>query len=271
MPELPEIYCISCQMDSELKGKKMLDVEVRQEKCLNMPVSDFRSFLFEKRIKAVISRGKWIFVKLVPDVYFLLNLGMGGNILYHKHGEPLPEKYQLKFTFEDSTMLTISFWWFGYAHAVSEDNLLDHKMVGKLGVSPLNDTEFNYDEFCTLLKKKKMSFVKSLLINQENIAGIGNVYIHDILFKAGLHPKRKVKDISSYECKVLYKSIIENLTKAIELGGLAYERDLYNKPGRFHDFLVGYRENQPCIVCGTSIQKIKTGSTSSYVCPKCQV
>jgi len=63
---------------------------------------------------------------------------------------------------------------------------------------------------------------------------------------------------------------METLTKAAELGGLAYERDLYNQPGRLKDFLVGYREGQPCPVCRTTIEKIKTGSTASFICPKCQ-
>jgi formamidopyrimidine-DNA glycosylase len=63
---------------------------------------------------------------------------------------------------------------------------------------------------------------------------------------------------------------METLTKAVELGGLAYERDLYNQPGRLKDFLVGYREGQPCPVCRTTIEKIKTGSTASFICPKCQ-
>ncbi len=69
---------------------------------------------------------------------------------------------------------------------------------------------------------------------------------------------------------VLYKSIMETLGEAVSLGGLVYEKDLYNQPGGFKDFLVGYREGQPCPEYGATIQKIKTGSTASYICPNCQ-
>ena len=81
-------------------------------------------------------------------------------------------------------------------------------------------------------------------MDQKNIAGIGNVYIQDILFAAGLHPLRKTADCRRAERRMLYDAIRSQLRNALELGGLAYEKDLYNQPGRFKDFLVGYREGQ---------------------------
>ena len=77
MPELPEIYNLADQMDEELPGKTVLDVEVRQEKCLNVDICDFKALVIGKKIGTVTSRGKWIFVKLEPDAYFLLSLGDG--------------------------------------------------------------------------------------------------------------------------------------------------------------------------------------------------
>lgn len=269
MPELPEIFNLANQMNMELTGKKISGVEVRQEKCLNIPVKDFEDLVVGTTIGSVWSRGKWIFIKLEPDVYFLLSLGMGGNVLLHQAGEPLPDKYQLKFDFEDGTILSLGFWWFGYAHAVKADELKAHKMTSSLGISPIDDSEFTYDNFSAILKGKKGA-VKSLLMSQEYLAGIGNVYIQDILFRARLHPNRKISQISEDERKTLFDTIRENLKSAVELGGLAYEKDLYNQPGRFKDFLVGYKEGQPCPDCATLIEKIKTGSTASYICPSCQ-
>jgi formamidopyrimidine-DNA glycosylase len=268
MPELPEIYNLSRQMDKELTGRLIVGVEVRQDKCLNVPLAKFISLVKGKTIGAVSSRGKWIFMELDPGAYFLLSLGMGGNVILHKTEEALPAKYQLCFTFGDGARLSIGFWWFGYAHALPRTGLKSHKMTAALGLAPL-DAEFTFDAFDALLNAKKGG-IKSVLVDQKNIAGIGNVYIQDILFAARLHPNRKTRDISAEERKTLFHAIRNNLRQAAKLGGLAYEKDLYNQPGRFNAFLVGYREGQPCPECGAMIEKIKTGSTASFICPSCQ-
>lgn len=268
MPELPEIYNLALQMGRELGGKTIRDVEIRQEKCLNVPVAEFRDLVMNKKIGPITSKGKWIFTALEPDAYLLLSLGMGGNLLYHKPGESLPEKYQLAFTFDDGSRLSIGFWWFGYAHAVNSP--ADHKMTAKLGISPI-EAAFTLERFDGMLKRKKGT-IKSVLLDQACLAGIGNVYAQDILFNARLHPDRKVPTLTVDEKKALYEAIRRNLKIAVELGGIAPEKDLYGHPGRLTiaDFRVGYREGRPCPECGTAIEKIKTGSTASYICPKCQ-
>lgn len=268
MPELPEIYNLALQMDRELRGKKVAGVEVRQEKCLNVPVEEFKGLVTGKKVGPITPKGKWIIARLEPDAYFLLSLGMGGNLLYHKAGESLPKKYQIAFTFDDGSLLSIGFWWFGYAHAIK--SLAEHKMTSKLGMPPI-DAAFTYEHFNGLLKGKRGS-IKSVLLDQSCMAGIGNVYAQDILFKARLHPDRRVPMLSDDEKQALYRSIRDNLKTAVALGGIAYEKDLYGNPGKLtvDDFQVGYREDKPCPVCGTAVEKIKTGSTASYVCPKCQ-
>jgi formamidopyrimidine-DNA glycosylase len=175
----------------------------------------------------------------------------------------------LRLDFTDGRVLTIGFWWFGHAHAVINSDLGSHKMTAKLGPTPIRDPDFTFGRFQALLKGRRGA-VKNFLLAQENIAGIGNVYVQDILFRARLHPSRKLLTLTDAEQSLLYGSVMETLTEAAELGGLAYERDLYNQPGGFKDFLVGYKEGQPCPSCQTTIRKIKTGSTTSYVCPHCQ-
>ncbi len=268
MPELPEIYNLALQMDKELRGKKVTGIDVRQEKCLNVPAGEFIGLINGKTIGPITPKGKWIFIKLEPGAYFLLSLGMGGNLLYHKPGDSLPDKYQLAFNFDDGSRVSIAFWWFGYAHAVK--SLAEHKMTAKLGMSPL-DVSFTYDAFKNTINKKKGG-IKTVLIDQSNLAGIGNVYAQDILFKAGLLPDRKVPTLSDGDKQALYRAIRDTLECAVARGGIAYEKDLYGSPGgiTIDDFLVGYKEGKPCPVCGTAIKKVKTGSTASYICPKCQ-
>lgn len=266
MPELPEIYSLAKQMNEVLVGKRVAAVEVRQPKCLNLPVRTFESLVVGKTVEAVSARGKWVFMRLDPDAHFLLSLGMGGDALYHQPRAALPEKYQVVFRFADESALSLGFFWFGYAHAVSD--LRTHKMTASLGLDPL-DRGFTYERFCELLERRKGA-IKPVLMDQTKIAGIGNVYIQDILFRARLHPNRKIPAITEQERRALFEAIGESLRAATELGGLQYERDLFGRYGRFKDFLVGYREGQPCPECGTAIEKIKTGSTASFICPKCQ-
>lgn len=269
MPEMPEIFHLSKQMNRELRDKRIASVLVRQEKCLNLPAADFISLVSGKGIEHVTSRGKWVFIKLEADTWLLLSLGMGGDVVLHETDQTLPDKYQLRLDFDDGHILSIGFWWFGYVHTVNSCDLNSHKMTAKLGLTPIRDSDFTQEHFLGLLKGRKGS-VKSFLMNQSRVAGIGNLYIQDILFRARMHPNRKLHTLTDAEKSLLYRSIVDTLTAAVELGGLAYEKDLYGQPGGFKDFLVGYREGQPCPVCGSTIQKIKTGGTASYICPSCQ-
>lgn len=264
MPELPEVYSIAKQMNDKLAGRIITDVEVRQEKCLNILSADFKALISNKPIERIYSKGKWVFTRFSDGSHLLISLGMGGDIRYHM----FDGKYQFKFTFDDKSFIHIFFSWFGYVHGVDKDSIKNHKMTAELGVDPLCD-EFTYERFQTMLKGKKGG-IKAYLMDQHNIAGIGNVYIQDILFKAGLHPNRKIKDISEDELTKLYHAITGHLKYAAELGGLVYERDFYGENGRYTYDLIGHRPGIPCPVCGTTVKETRTGSTRSFICERCQ-
>jgi formamidopyrimidine-DNA glycosylase len=270
MPELPEITVIGRQMNRELKGKKIRNVEAKQPKNLNMPVKEFEEIAKGKTVNRVSSKGKWIFIKLDPAYHMLINRGMNADVLYLTRNQKPPEKYQFKLTFTDGTGFTIQFQWFGYIHLVPDKNLNKHKLTAQLGISP-TDKEFTLHHFKNLLANKK-GRIKSFLVDQKNVAGIGNVYIQDILFQAKLHPNRKISTLSEKEISELYRAIQDVLNRSVQLGGLAYERDFYGQKGKFRidEFRVGYKTGKPCPICKTAIEKIKTGTTASYICPKCQ-
>ncbi|HEY4674932.1 MAG TPA: DNA-formamidopyrimidine glycosylase family protein [Candidatus Bathyarchaeia archaeon] len=270
MPELPEITVIARQMNQEISGKRIASIEAKQPKNLNMPVSEFVQTAKGKTVSNVSSKGKWLFTKLDPAYYLLINRGMNADVLYFAKNQKLPEKYQFKLTFTDGTGFTIQFQWFGYIHLVREKDLDKHKLTAQLGVSP-TDEEFTLEHFRGLLANKK-SRIKSFLLDQKNLAGIGNVYIQDTLFKARLHPDRNIASLAEKEIDGLYNAIRSVLNHAISLGGLAYEKDFYGRHGKLtvDEFLVGYKTGKPCPNCNTLIVKIKTGTTASYICPKCQ-
>jgi formamidopyrimidine-DNA glycosylase len=270
MPELPEITVIARQMNNEMKGKKIGDIEAKQPKNLNMSVQEFAKTANGKTVHNVSSKGKWIFIKLDPAYYMLINRGMNADLLHFKPNQKLPEKYHFKLTFTDKTGFIIQFQWFGYIHLVPEKSLNKHKLTAQLGISPI-DKEFTLEHFKNLLANKKGG-IKSFLIDQKNVAGIGNVYIQDILFQAKLHPNRKISTLSEKEISELHNAILDVLNRSIQLGGLAYEKDFYGQKGKLtiNEFFVGYKPGKPCPTCKTPIEKIKTGSTASYICPKCQ-
>lgn len=267
MPELPEVTARAKEMHTALVSKTIHQVVVLQPKCLNVPPEEFAAALAGAQIQAVTHRGKWIFVE-TSQGWLLLNLGMGGEILLVTP-ESLPEKRRLVIAFTDGTDLSINFWWFGYAHYVAPGELDSHAPTAKLGPNAL---DLDLDGWRQLLAGQRKG-IKALLLDQSQVAGIGNAYVHDILFLARLHPLRKANTLSEAEIEALAHAVRAGLQPSIDKGGAFYEPNLYGEKGgfTFDEILVGYREGQPCPVCSTPIQKIKTGGTSSFICPQCQV
>jgi formamidopyrimidine-DNA glycosylase len=264
VPELPEIYVLARDMREELVGRTISGIQVLQPKCLNVPEEDFLAALTGTTIRNVTSHGKWLQVETTRD-WLLLGLGMGGEILLTDR-DHLPEKHRLVFDFEDGTCLAVNFWWFGYAHYAKD--LADHAMVSKLGPDFMDLT---LDDFRGLLHGRRGG-IKSFLLDQKRVAGIGNVYVQDPLFKAGIHPLRTINTLTDQGIEALYHAIRETLQESIDLGGSRWEQNLSGEYGRWDEshFLVAYREGKPCPTCDAVVQKIKTGSTSTHICPVCQ-
>ena len=268
--ELPELTILSRQMSTEMVGRLISEVEVVNPKCLNMPLEEFQKAIKGRRIQAIECRGKWLFVKLDFDGVLLFNPGMGVDMIYFAPRSILPDKYHVRLVLDNGTGFTIRVWWFCYLHFVPLTKLGEHKFTRGLGTSPF-EKDFTFDSFKKLLAGKRGN-IKSFMLDQKNIAGIGNVCIQDILFNAGIHPKRQINSITHTETEALFKSMIDVLNHSIALGGLAYEKDFYgNKGGYGHEqFKIAYKSGEHCPKCDGIVQKIKTGSTSSYICPNCQ-
>jgi formamidopyrimidine-DNA glycosylase len=266
MPELPEIVCRAREMNERLAGRRIREIEVLQPKCLNVPAPAFREALAGARIVGVTNRGKWLLVE-TSNGYLLLNLGMGGEILLVPT-DRLPSKWRIRFALDRGESLTVNFWWFGYAHFAPPGKLGEHAMLAGLGPNAL---DVSLAEFRALLAGRRGG-IKSLLLDQSNLAGIGNAYIHDILFRARLHPLRPIPSLSRDEIDRLYAALRTELERSIAVGAAFYEVGLDGKGGGFTaaDLLVGYREGKPCPECGAAIEKIKTGSTATFICPRCQ-
>jgi formamidopyrimidine-DNA glycosylase len=270
MAELPEITKLAGQMRDSLRGKTIHTVTLLQEKCANIPPDEFQKRVVGAKVEDIRNKGKWIITKLNNGENILLSLGMGADILFFDNEKNEVEKYQVKVTFSDGSGYTASFWWFGKFLIVSDDELASEPNTKDIAIDPF-DERFTFDYFSSLLKGKKTQ-IKAFLMNQKNVSGIGNMYMHDILFKARLHPQKKISDMDEADIKLLYNSIVDILSFSREKGSFAYEKDFFGQKGGYtmDYFLVGYKEKQPCPVCGEAIVKIKTGSTASFICPACQ-
>jgi formamidopyrimidine-DNA glycosylase len=266
MPELPEIIARAREMNRTLVDKTIVGVEVLQPKSLNIPEEKFAEALHGAQVIEVTNRGKWLFVETTQG-WLLLNLGMGGEILRVTRAT-LPEKWRLIFDFDDETCLAVNFWWFGYAHYTPLGELSDHQMTAKLGPNAL---DVEAEDLRAMLAGRR-GRIKTFLVNQKHLAGIGNAYIHDILFFAKLHPFRGINTLTESEIEGLFDAIHKGLQPSIDKGGAFYEVNLFGERGGFQmeDIIIGYREGEPCPVCNTTIEKIKVGSTSSFICPNCQ-
>lgn len=264
MPEIPEIASRASELDSVLRGKTIQSIEILQPKCLNGSPEDFLSGLTGAKITGVIYHGKWIQVQTTQG-WLLINLGMGGEILTVDRNS-LPEKRRVIFDFSDGSCLSINFWWFGHVHYSS--SLEVHAPSAKLGPNVLS---ISREEFHRLTSGQRVG-VKTFLLDQSRIAGIGNAYIHDILFMAKIHPQRRMDSLSFDELDMLFQGIQDGLRPSLAKGGAFYEVNIFGQKGGFSmdDIQVGYREGQPCPTCKNPIVKIKTGSTSSFICPLCQ-
>jgi len=268
--ELPEILILGQHMSEELVGREVALVEVANPKCLNLPLESFEHALVGLEIRSVEGRGKWIFIQLTSGYTLLFNTGMGADVLHYEPGGDGGRDYHIKIGLHDDSGFTVRVWWFCYLHLVKTNELDQHKMTAGMGLTPLDD-RFTVEYLETLLRDRRGK-IKNFILNQRRVAGIGNVYAHDILFESGIHPNRIISTLTSIEIRALHASMRSVLRRSIDLGGLAYEFNFHGGRGGFdmNHYRVAYRPGRPCPSCGTSIEKIRTGQTSSFVCPKCQ-
>jgi len=275
MIELPEAAVIAWQMNKELKGKKIIACN-----CGNSPhkwvfykhkPGEFKRLLNGKTIKGVTAEGKWVYVSL-PNDQVLLFGEMGGKILWHKNRNKLPEKYHFMLELDNQACVSVTVKGWGFIHLLKKSQISIMEYA-EHGYSPI-DKGFTFEYFTKLVgadEEGSRKSVKMFVISQPRIKGIGNGYLQDILFRAGIHPTRQIADINAKETRKLYDAITKTMDEAIKKGGRDDERDFYNNPGTYQRTLDKRAKGQPCPICKTTIKKTQYLGGASYFCPKCQV
>ncbi len=272
MPELPEVETTRRGILPHMQGKTVADVIVRQPK-LRWPVpADLAQQLAGSRIVHIRRRAKYLLFELAHGV-MLLHLGMSGSLRVYPEGSaPPPEKHDhIDIIATDQTVLRLrdprrfgAVLWF--AGAAEQHPLLQH-----LGPEPLQD-EFSAGYLKTALSRRK-SAIKTVLMDNKIVVGVGNIYANEALFAAGILPMRRADRVSDEECRRLVDEIRAVLQRALEAGGSSL-RDFLHSDGQSGYFQQQYnvygREGEPCRQCGVPIVRKVIGQRSSFYCPHCQ-
>lgn len=286
MPELPEVETIRRDLAKVLVGKKIVDVQIINKSPIKESSEKFKKILLNKTVKKIERIGKLMMLDLSDENFLLIHLKMTGQLIYrydHKileggHNLPvfkendLPTKYTwVTWKFNDGSKLYFNdMRKFGYLKIV--DKKEKETIMAKYGIEPLTKN-FTLVNFKKVLIKRKTS-IKSVLLNQALIAGIGNIYADEICFAAGIRPDRSVAKLSEAEIKKVFIASEEILKKAIAHKGTTF-RDYVNAhggKGNFFDYLQVYkRVGEKCLRCKKGIITAgKIGGRSSHYCPVCQ-
>jgi formamidopyrimidine-DNA glycosylase len=227
--------------------------------------------------KNINRRGKYLVIELDSGKKLVIHLGMTGLLIYPFNEDSKKiinvKHNHLVFTFIDGTKLIFNdVRKFGKIYLVS--NLNKIKGMAKLGLDPLDDC-FKEEIFVQILNKKKKSKIKSFLMNQEFITGLGNIYVNEVLYRANIHPLRKISSLHKEEIGNLYQQIKLVLNEAIKSGGSTVADEAYlntdGEKGKFAEKLQVYaRKGEPCVKCGHSIDVVRIEGRSSFICPQCQ-
>lgn len=273
MPELPEVETIKRQMVSELTDEKIVDVEVRLPRLVKAPLLTFKKSIVGAKILNVKRRAKLLIIELSKNFSLLIHLKLTGQLLV-KEKNAVPEKYtHVIFYLSDGQKLFFNdMRQFGYIKLVKNDELDNVLAKEKFGPEPL-DKDFTLDKFTDLLKQRKITKIKPLLMDQTFIAGLGNVYAAEVCFYAGVRPTKPAGLLTPGEIKKLYEGIKKILPKAIEKRGSSIDTylDIYGQQGGFVPYLQVYgRAGQSCKKCRDKVKMIPLAGRGTYFCPKCQ-
>lgn len=274
MPELPEVEIVKRGLEPAWIGKTFSCVVLNRPN-LRLPFPEnFIEKLEGAKIERSIRRGKYILVFLDNDYAFALHLGMSGQVLIYKDKKSYePRKHDhVVWSMDDGTIIAFNdARRFGMVFEVEAANYESHKAFSAMGPEPLGN-DFNGPALCERLKKRRGP-IKSALLDQKIVAGVGNIYACEALYRAGVSPERPACDVSADEAELLSRAIREVLSEAIEAGGSTL-KDYQHTDGTLgyfqHSFAVYDKEGEPCPKCAAnencSVRRIIQGGRSTFFC-----
>lgn len=272
MPEKPEVITVSNSLRPRLVGKKITGCNVYWDNIIAYPTTDeFKKKVIGQKILDVTTRGKFIKVLLDRDV-LLIHLRMEGKFFFRKLSDPIVKHEHVEFILDEDT----SFRYhdvrkFGKMYLISKAMVDKVKPLSELGVE-FDDRNLTKEYLYEKIHNKKLP-IKTVLLDQSIITGIGNIYDDEILFRSGISPYRKSCNISLEECDEIIKNTRLVLSEAIKKGGTTIKSFTSSEGvhGLFqNELLVHGKKNDKCPVCGSRIEVCRIGGRGTYYCTKCQ-
>ncbi|MBN1273795.1 MAG: bifunctional DNA-formamidopyrimidine glycosylase/DNA-(apurinic or apyrimidinic site) lyase [Candidatus Aminicenantes bacterium] len=271
MPELPEVETIVRGLRRRIIGRTISSCRVIETRILRKTGIHNLEKLTGCKVTAVERRGKLILVHLSGGLSLVFHLKMTGQMLLALPQEPRDKHthFLINFRMMDAELRFRDVRKFGFICCLETSKIFTEEPLKNLGPEPL---DLEYGAFSELFVGRK-GRLKSLLLNQAFLAGIGNIYADEILFQAGLNPLSPGSSLSEKEIFRLWQAMRTVLHEAIKKKGSSLRdyRDAEGRKGNFqHLHKVYGRESLPCPGCGTHIQRIRIGGRSSFFCPQCQ-
>lgn len=274
VPELPEVETIRRQLAPVVEGREIISVSVADPRWVQ-PAKPraFAQLLAGHKITAVGRRGKYFAVELDDDSTLVMHLRMTGNLLYLSEKSALPRPYLRGSLLLDNgaALAFVDPRRFGTAEVLPSSAAVERYFADRLGPEPF-DTAFTGQHLHRLTRGRKTS-IKAILLDQRQMAGIGNIYADEALFRAGISPRLRAQRLTRTECDRLRDCVRDALRAGIDAKGASIDdfRDAYGVQGSFQDqFLVHRREGLPCPNCRATIIKTTVSGRGTYICRDCQ-
>jgi len=271
MPELPEVETIARTLAPSLIGRVIAGIELLYRPLLRGGRPGRLRGLIGRRVLGVRRRGKMLLIPIEGGRTLVFHLKMTGQFLFAGAAEPRDKHVRLAVRFEDgrNELRFRDVRKFGFLLCLDGPPESSCGELSGLGPEPL---EIGLPEFGAILKARK-GRIKSLLLDQTRIAGIGNIYADEMLFDAGIHPETRASTLTKPSVARLHTSMTKVLSEAIAAKGSTLQdyRDADGNEGSFQDSHRVYdRKGEPCVVCGGPVRMKRIGGRSSHFCPRCQ-
>lgn len=287
MPELPEVETIRRRLAPLVRGRTLRTLEVLDAKwCAPMAPSELRDALEGRVVEQLLRRGKYLIWEAEDEVYLLMHLRMTGTVLYD--AAPDAQYVRVRIELDDPSsagsagsaagggqaghvLLFCDPRRFGTGELALGGDALDEFLDQRLGVEPLGP-EFT-TEHLYLQTRKRRTPIKALLLDQRRVAGVGNIYANEALFRARIHPLRAAGALKRAQVAALRDAVVASLEAGLGAGGASIDdfRHPDGVKGAFqNEFLVHSREGEPCTVCGTPVRKFVAAGRGTYACESCQ-
>jgi formamidopyrimidine-DNA glycosylase len=270
VPELPEVETIRRHLAPHVEGQRIEALEILDTRWTRpLAPAEVSAAVEGRTVQRLGRRGKYLIWELTDEAYLLQHLRMTGTLLLDP---PEPSRHvRARFRLTDHELLYDDPRRFGTAELALGEDGLDAFFATRLGVEPLGE-EFTAEHLHALTRASRAP-IKAFLLNQLKVAGVGNIYADEALFRARIHPYRPANRLSRAQCAALRDAVVESLEAGLEAKGATI--DDFRSPdgtyGSFQDrFLIHLREGQACVNCGGAVRKLRAAGRGTYVCEKCQ-